>query len=210
MQVFILGKSTDPSTLMFTRVDIVVSFDSDINNGPDDVICPMNVCGRVAVVYPDMPEYGQYCGFDIKTAFWVKELGWTVDFCVPVLVPPRRCFEKTPIPHVNSLITVYVSLFGRDRKSNTIVLALKDFAFLPRSLSSSKSAEMTEQVSTPGTPQKQIWVAPRHWQKQIIWPSPDVRNTRKCLYRPVRSVVPEIVLDPDDSYGKCYHYCISA
>jgi hypothetical protein len=67
---------------MFTHVDFVVSFDSDLNNGPDDVLCPMNVCRRVKVVYPDMPEYGEYHGFDIKTASWVKELGRAVDFCV--------------------------------------------------------------------------------------------------------------------------------
>jgi hypothetical protein len=209
MQVFILGKSTDPSTLMFTRVDFVVSFDSDLNNGPDDVLCPMNVCGRVAVVYPDMPEYGQYRRFDIKTASWVKELGRTVDFCVRVLVPPGRRFEKTPLPQVNSLITVYGSLFGRDRKSDTIVLALKDFSFLPRSLSSSKSAETTKQGAPPGTPRKKIWDTPRPRPKQIISPSPAERNKHKRLDVPVRSVALETASDSDDSYGKSYHCCVS-
>jgi len=58
MQVFIFGKSTDPSALMLTRVDSVSS-DCDLNNGPEDVLCPMNVCGRVEAVYPSMPDYGQ-------------------------------------------------------------------------------------------------------------------------------------------------------
>jgi len=168
MQVIILGKSTDPSTLMFTRVDFVVSFDSDLNNGPGDVLCPVNVCGHVNVVYQDMPEYGQYRGYDIKTASWAKELGWTVDCCVRVLVPLARHFDTTRLHQVNSLITVYGSLFGRDRKSDTIVLALKDFSFLPRSLSSSQSAEPTERGAPPVTPRKKIGVTPRPQPKQII------------------------------------------
>jgi len=140
---------------MFTHVDIV-SFDCDLNNGPDDVLCPINVCGRVKVVYPDMPEYGQCRRFDIKTASWGKELRRNVDVCVRVLVPLGRRFEKTPLPHINSLITVYGSLFGRGRKTETIILALEEFSFLPRSLSTSKSAETTEQGAPPETPRKKI------------------------------------------------------
>jgi len=64
MQVLIVGKSTEPSALMFTPVDFV-SFDCDLNNAPDEVLCPMNACGRIEVLNPDMLEYGQYCGFDI-------------------------------------------------------------------------------------------------------------------------------------------------
>jgi hypothetical protein len=155
-----------------------------------------------------MPEYGEYHGFDIKTASWVKELGRAVDFCVWVLVPPGRRFEKTPLPQVNSLNTVYGSLFGRDRMSNTIVLILKDFSFLPRSLSSSKSAEMTEQGALPGEPRKKIWVILRPQPKQIISPNPAERNKRKRLDVPVRSVALETASDSDDSYGKSYHCCV--
>jgi hypothetical protein len=70
---------------MFTPVDIV-SFDCDLNNGPNDVLCLMNVCGCVEAVYPDMLEYGQYRGFDIEMDSCVMELGRTIEFSVPVLV----------------------------------------------------------------------------------------------------------------------------
>ena len=193
---------------MFTRVDFD-SFDSDLNNGPDDGICPMNVCGRVEVVYHDIPEYGRYCGFDITTASSVKEVGRTVNFCVRVLVLLGRRFEKTPIPQIDSLITVYGSFFGRDSKTETIIYPLQDFSFLPGSLSTSKSAGMTEQGAPPKTPWKKIRVTPRPRPKQIISPSPAERNKHKRLDVPVQSLAPETASDSADSYGMSYQCCVS-
>jgi hypothetical protein len=190
MQVFIFGKSADPSALLLTRVDCV-SFDSDRNNGPDNVLSPMDVCGCIEVVYSNMPDYGQYSGFDIKTTAWVRELRWTIDFFVRVLVPLGRRFEKTPLPKINCVITVDGCLFGRDRKPETIILALTDFTFLSGSLSTSKSVEMTVQGAPPETPWMKIWITPRPQPKQIISLSPAERNKHQSLNVPIRSVALE-------------------
>jgi len=178
---------------MFTDVDFV-SVDCGLNNGLDDVLCPMNVCGLVEVVYADMPDYGQYRGFDIKTVSWVKELTWTIDLCVRVLVPLHRCLEKTPLPQMNSLSSVYGCLFGHDRMTETIILAMKGFPFLPKSLSTSKSVETTEQGAPPETLWMKIWVTPRPRPKQIISPSPAERNIPRHLNVPIRSVALEWAL----------------
>jgi len=69
--------------------------------------------------------------------------------------------EKTPLPKVNSTITVDGGWFSHNRMSETISLALKDFSFLPRSLSTSKSAEMADYGMPPNIPQKKIWITPR-------------------------------------------------
>jgi len=135
----------------------------------------MHVCGRVEAVYQDMSEYGQYRGFDVKTASWVKELGRSVDFRVRVLVPPGKRFEKSPLPQTNALINVHGSLFGRDKKTGSIILAMKDFNFLPRSSSTSPSAATeTEQGSSPETPRKQGWGRPNSVSpsKQLAAASP--------------------------------------
>jgi len=68
--------------LMFTCIDFVVSFDFNFNNAPDNLLGSINTYGHIEVIYPDMLEYGQVCKFDIKSAFEIKELGWTIDFCV--------------------------------------------------------------------------------------------------------------------------------
>lgn len=163
----------------------------------------MNVCGRVEAVHQNMPEYAQYRVYDIKTASWVKECGRTVDFRVRVLVPPGKRFEKTRLPQVNSLITVYGSLFGRDRKTGSIVLAMKDFSFLPRS--SSTSTETSEKVAPPETPRKKGWLCP----DATASPSPAGKNKRKRLDVPIVSYALETDQDSDNSSSKSYLHCVS-
>jgi len=163
----------------------------------------MNVCGRVEVVHQNMPEYAQYRVYDIKTTSCVKECGRTVDFCVRVFVPPGKGFEKTRLPQVNSVITVYGSLFGRDRKTGSIVLAMKDFSFLPRS--SSTSTETSEKVAPPETPRKKGWLRPN----ATALPSPAGKNNRKRSDIPIGSYALETDQDSDNSSCKCYLHFVS-
>lgn len=167
------------------------------------MLCPMNVYGRVKADHEIMLEYAQYRDCDIKTASWMKECGGTVNFRVRVLVPPGKRFETTRLPHVNSLITVYVSLFGCDRKTGSIVLAVKDFSFLPRSLSS--STETSEKVAPPETPFKKGWLCP----DATASPSPAWKNKRKRLEVPIVSYVLETDQDSDNSSIKSYHHGVS-
>jgi len=44
---------------MFTCIDSVVSFDSDVNNASDKLFGPINIYGCIEVIYPDMLEYRQ-------------------------------------------------------------------------------------------------------------------------------------------------------
>jgi hypothetical protein len=88
-------------TATFARINFVLSFDANVDNALDGMLCPTNVCGRVEAVHQNMPEYAQYRIYDIKTASWVKECGRTVDFRVRVMVPPGKRFEKTRLPQVN-------------------------------------------------------------------------------------------------------------
>lgn len=81
MQVFIIGKSTDPSAIMYTSVDFA-TVDYDSSNLLDDAVYPMTVSDLVEIVYPDMTQHGEYCRSNITTASWVKELGQYVNFCV--------------------------------------------------------------------------------------------------------------------------------
>jgi len=204
MHVCIFGKFSDPSVVMFNDVDLV-NFDCDLKNGPDDVLYPVNMCSHGKVDCPDMPEYGRYCGFDLKIAVCAKELGETVDFYVQVMVPVGRLFNKTPLPQIHSLSSVDGRWFGCDRKTETMILTLTDISFLPRSWSTSKSAWTTKQVVSPDTPVEEMWVTPRVWCKQIISHSPAERNKSNCLDVPIRSVALETTSDVDDSYGKSYH-----
>ena len=93
--------------------------------------CPRHVCGRVESVYNDMLQYPMYCGFDVITAAWMKDLGRSVDLCVRLLVPPSKQCAKTPLHQTNVLINVLGSLFGQDKKGGSITFAMKDFNFLP-------------------------------------------------------------------------------
>jgi hypothetical protein len=102
-----------------------------------------------------------------------------------------RHFETTPLPQLTSLMTIYGNLFSHNRKTETIILTVNDFCFLPRSLSTSKSAKMTEQGVPPTIPLNQICVTPRLRREYIILPSAAGRITHNGFDMPVQSVVLE-------------------
>lgn len=131
------------------------------------------------------------------------ECGRNVDFGVQVFVPPGKRFDKTRLPQVNSLVTVYGSLFGRDRKTSSIVLAMKHFSFLPRS--SSTSTETSEKVAAPETPGKKDRLRP----DATASPSPARKNELKRLDVPIVSSALETDNDSDNSSNKSYLYCVS-
>jgi len=115
-------------------------------------------CGGL---YQDLSEYCHYRGFSVKTVSWVTKFGRSVDFRVWVLVPPGKRFKKTPFTQTDALINVHGSLCGWDMKTGSIILAMKDFNFLPRSSSTSPAAATeTEQGSPPETHLKQGWGRP--------------------------------------------------
>jgi hypothetical protein len=140
--------------LSFT--DVVRSLNVNVDNPPDPLPCPIHVCGKVDSIYTDLPEYGRYRGYNVKTACWVKEHNRLVDFVVRVIVAPNPRFDKTPLPQLNSFINVHGYLFGRDKALDMLIIMLKEFSFLPKSSSTSDGSSAEEAVQ-PETPRKKGW-----------------------------------------------------
>ncbi|KAF8538508.1 hypothetical protein BDD12DRAFT_806078 [Trichophaea hybrida] len=131
------------------------SLNADVDNSPDAMPCPIHICGRVESVYRDLPEYGPYRGYNVLTACWMMEFNRSVDFIVRVVVPSNKRFNKTPLPHLNSLVNLDGYLFGCDKVSGMLIIMLKEFLFLPKS---SISDEISVGDGTPaGIPRKKGW-----------------------------------------------------
>ncbi|KAF8535919.1 hypothetical protein BDD12DRAFT_808196 [Trichophaea hybrida] len=132
------------------------SLNADVDNPPDAMPCPIHICGRVESVYRDLPEYGPYRGYNVQTASWMKEFNRSVDFIVRVVVPPNKRFDKTPLPHLNSLVNLHGYLFGCDKVSGMLIIMLKEFSCLPKSSSTSEENSIGD--GTPAsTPRKKGW-----------------------------------------------------
>jgi len=164
-------------------IDSIVRLGMNISNAPDAIRCSMYVCGQVETVYQTMPEYGEYHGFNVRTASWVKECSRLVDFRVRVLVPLGKRFENTPLPQANSITNVHGTLFGRDKATDTIIIMVKGFSILPGSSSNLLSASSVETSATPKTPHKK-----GRCNLHPVTPSPTPvvarlsdKTSRKCL-----------------------------
>ncbi|KAF8533240.1 hypothetical protein BDD12DRAFT_899839 [Trichophaea hybrida] len=132
------------------------SLNGDVDNPPDVMPCPIHICGRVESVYRDLPENGPYRGYNVQTGCWMREFTRSDDFIVRVVVPPNKRFDKTPLPHLNSLVNLHGYLFGHDKVSGILIIMLKEFSFLPKSSSTSEENSIGD--STPAsTPRKKDW-----------------------------------------------------
>ncbi|KAF8531564.1 hypothetical protein BDD12DRAFT_914672 [Trichophaea hybrida] len=127
----------------------------NVSNPPDPMPCLIHICGHVESVYQVLPEYGDFRGYNVKTACWTKEYNRSVDFVVRVIIAPGVRFNKTSLPQINSLINVHGILFGRDKASGLIIILLKEFSFLHRSSTSDSGS--VELGGPPETPRKKGW-----------------------------------------------------
>ncbi|KAF8541121.1 hypothetical protein BDD12DRAFT_908870, partial [Trichophaea hybrida] len=127
----------------------------NVSNPPDPMPCLIHICGHVESVYQVLPEYGDFRGYNVKTACWTKEYNRLVDFVVRVIIAPGVRFNKTSLPQINSLINVHGILFGRDKASGLIIILLKEFSFLHRSSTSDNGS--VELGGPPETPRKKGW-----------------------------------------------------
>jgi hypothetical protein len=117
--------------------------------------CLIHICTNVESVYQVLPEYGDFCGYNVKTVCWTKEDNRSVDFVVGVIIAPGVHFNKTLLPQINSLINVQGILFGCDKASGLIIILLKEFSFWHgSSTSDSGSIELS---GLPETPCKKGW-----------------------------------------------------
>ncbi|KAF8534704.1 hypothetical protein BDD12DRAFT_395491 [Trichophaea hybrida] len=119
--------STTRNMVLDTTIHHTLNF--NVSNPPDPMPCLIHICGHVESVYQVLPEYGDFRGYNIKTACWTKEYNRSVDFVVRVIIAPGVRFNKTSLPQINSLINVHGILFGRDKASGLIIILLKEFSF---------------------------------------------------------------------------------
>jgi hypothetical protein len=120
--------------------------------------CTVHACGRADEIYTEFPQYGDYRGFDLRTAAWVKQNAQTVDFKIRVLIPQNKRFLKTSLPRKNSVLNVHGIIFGCDKATGYLILLLKEFSFLPRA--STIIATSSEEASSTQTPRKKGWGRP--------------------------------------------------
>ncbi|KAF8536375.1 hypothetical protein BDD12DRAFT_807827 [Trichophaea hybrida] len=111
---------------------------------------------RPLVLDVNLPEYGPYRGYNVQTACWMKEFNHSVDFIVRVVVPPNKPFDKTPLPHLNSLVNLYGYLFGRDKVLGMLIIMLKEFSFLRKYCSTSKENSIGDSTAA-STPREKGW-----------------------------------------------------
>lgn len=135
-----------------------------IDDAPEITVhCPLNICGRVASVHTALPKFPHYRVFDIRTASWLKEKRDSIEFFVRVLIRPTKRFEKTPTPLLNSIISVYGGLLGRDTDYDFLIVELKDFTFLGKAASETNTkleSSVAASSSANTTPRKKGWARP--------------------------------------------------
>ncbi|KAF8536544.1 hypothetical protein BDD12DRAFT_807691 [Trichophaea hybrida] len=145
--------STTRNMVLDTTIHHTLNF--NVSNPPDPMPCLIHICGHVESVYQVLPEYGDFRGYNVKTACWTKEYNRSVDFVVRVIIAPGVRFNKTSLPQINSLINVHGILFGRDKALGLIIILLKEFSFLHRSSTSDNGS--VELGGPPETPRKKGW-----------------------------------------------------
>ncbi|KAF8542675.1 hypothetical protein BDD12DRAFT_875958 [Trichophaea hybrida] len=145
--------STTRNMVLDTTIHHTLNF--NVSNPPDPMPCLIHICGHVESVYQVLPEYGDFRGYNVKTACWTKEYNRSVDFVVRVIIAPGVRFNKTSLPQINSLINVHGILFGRDKASGLIIILLKEFSVLHRSSTSDNGS--VELGGPPETPRKKGW-----------------------------------------------------
>lgn len=94
-------------------VDFTPTLNTDIGNTPDVMQWSITQCGWVVAIYQDIPDYGTYCGFNVKTTCSVTDYGRTVDICIRISISLSKCFNTTQLPQLNSLINIHGSYIGK-------------------------------------------------------------------------------------------------